>query len=234
MPTTHYSKIRQVVSEEKQFCNDCMVHCYETYVRKYLKNRAKYSYAVVLDDSNFNSTKAIEKCDEGIRVHIAQHDKNELKNMMKKRPKNVTRLLYGDYSILNPPKKVVIDNADFCCGWKKAKNTLIDRLKSADFYADRAIVRLTLCALGSLPLNGTIDDVINDVANDYISAADETKYCVEILNLRQWVKNWDEEHFKTYRFPEKEYGDYGCYTYKPSMFTFMFLLIKKTDNKKHP
>jgi hypothetical protein len=42
----------------------------------------------------------------------------------------------------------VLDNADFCCGWKKAQECMLERLRTI-VYADKAIVRMTFIVRGS-------------------------------------------------------------------------------------
>lgn len=213
MSDAHYSKKRKTGDANKLFCNESVMKCYEKYVN------AHEGDVVLLDDRNFQSTKAMlpQFCE--LNVFIAQHDKEEYKRMCSKQMR--CTLIHDDYSRLNPRKnKVVLDNADFCCGWEKIKHIMFDRLKTPSFYATKAIVRVTVSSRGS-KMNA--DKFANHVLHEYAFAAIDTVYCVKPLTIRQWC---DDQH-SMYGFDQDD-GDATCFTYSPFMTTFIFLLVKLT------
>ena len=212
MSRTHYSKQRKLNDPTKSFCNDSVVRCYERYVGETTGN------VFVLDDAGFGSTNAISKHFPKLNVKIAQHDKNEF-DKMKSAKKRTTFIIHDDYSALDklvPNGSVVIDNADFCCGWVTVRDTILNRLRSK-IYADRAILRLTVSARGS---KKTMDDFTSDIICEMYQACFDTEYSIKPLTIRQWVSgNSLEDH----GFPE-EHMDATSYTYFPSMVTFIFLI----------
>lgn len=215
---THYSKKRISTSTEKKFCNEQMVHCFEKYVNS-------DGIAIVLDDKYYNSTKTIQASKRKLDVYIAQHDENEFNEMMKSRPSNVRKLINDDYSKLTPTrhKKVVIDNADFCCSWVNAKDIMINRLRNPDFYADRAIVRITLCAR-PLPKGKKVDEHMDDIVKEYIDSAFKTEYAVKLLSMNQWIPT--KSSVTAYGFPCEECGDAIGYAYGSNMINMIFVIIK--------
>jgi hypothetical protein len=150
-----------------------------------------------------------------VKVHLAQNDESEYEQMKQIHLENVQDIVHGDYSKLNTLKNVVIDHADFCCGWNKIKQCMFDRLQSPTFYGDRAIIRLTLCYRNS----GTEDDFIDQVMHEYMAASENTRYAVKPLTIKQWC------NYKKNRFNEGN-ANKTVYRYNPNMTVFMFLLIK--------
>lgn len=207
MATVHYSKIRKIDDENKTFCNECVRHCYNKYVNI-------PGNATVLDTRYYNTTKSLLPCNN-VKVHLAQNDESEYEQMKHVHFENVQDIVYGDYSKLNTLKNVVIDHADFCCGWNKIKQCMFDRLQNNTFYGDKAIVRLTLCYRNS----GTEEDFIDQVMEEYMTASENTRYAVKPLSIKQWC-NYKKNGFN------EENARKLVYRYNPSMVVFMFLLIK--------
>jgi hypothetical protein len=154
-----------------------------------------------------------------VDVYLAQNDAQEFNEMTVsecRRPfENVKDIVHGDYSRLNVLKNVVIDHADFCCGWNKVKDCMISRLKNPTFYGDKAIVRLTLCYRNS----GTEEDFITTVNEDMLEATVGTNYVLKELSIGQWC-NYKKNGFT------KENSEKTVYRYNPSMVVFIYLLIK--------
>ena len=248
----HYSKIRRVDDDNKLFCNDAVINCYKKYV---LQNKSptlqQQEMALVLDESHFNSTMSLAELGDPLFliVWIAQHDPAEYTKMIKAKNENailksmVTKLVLGDYDSLWPSRtrqyanKVVIDHADFCCGWTKAKGTMLKRLQDPCFYANRAIVRLTLCARGSIHNNKSIEDFAQQVRDEYASDGSiGTVYSVKPLTLGQWCppSMSPQAFLKKYNFAssssssddDDDAENMTCFTYFPSMVTFIFLVTK--------
>ena len=122
----------------------------------------------------------------------------------------------GDYSILNTTlTNVVIDHADFCCGWNKIKECMFERLRNPNFYSQKAIVRLTLCYRNS----GTENDFVDTVNEEYMNAAKNTIYAVKPLTIRQWCC-YKKNGFNC------ENAAKTVYRYNPSMVCFIFLIMK--------
>ena len=114
------------------------------------------------------------------------------------------------------------DNADYCCHWKNAKNTMINRLQDNDFYADRAIVRITVCAR-PLPKNSTVDEHMEEVINDYVDNSRSTNYIVKPLTMKQWIRKY--ETLVDYSIPQ-ENEDGPAFAYAGNMLTMMFMILK--------
>lgn len=209
MTTVHYSKVRKIDDSDKIFCNECVRNCYNKFVNI-------PGNATVLDTHHYNTTNSLLPCND-VNVYLAQHDKDEFFKMSKNtnRPTNAKKVVHGDYSKLNKLTNVVIDHADFCCGWNKIKQCMFDRLQSTSFYGDKAIVRLTLCYRNS----GTEEDFIDQVMEEYIAASENTRYAIKPLSIKQWC------NYKKHRFNE-ENAKKTVFRYNPSMVVFMFLLIK--------
>lgn len=206
---THYSKQRRLNDPTKSFCNDSLVRCYERYIGE------SHGNVFVLDDAGFGSTNAISKQFPFLNIKIAQNDKNEFDKMKSKK----IFIIHDDYSALDklvPDGSVVIDNADFCCGWVNVRDTILNRLRSK-IYADRAILRLTVSARGS---KKTMDDFTSDILCELYQACFDTEYSIKPLTIRQWVP---DDAVEEYGF-QKEHMNATSYTYFPSMVTFILLI----------
>lgn len=206
MTSVHYSKVRKIDDDNKIFCNACVRNCYKKFVNI-------PGNATVLDTHHYNTTKSLLAYND-VNVYLAQHDDDEFYKMGLNKPVNVKGIEHGDYSKLNYLSNVVIDHADFCCGWNKIKQCMFDRLQSPFFYGDRAIVRLTLCYRNS----GTEDFFIHQVMEEYMAASKNTRYAVKPLTIKQWC------NYKKNRFNE-ENANKTVFRYNPSMVVFMFLLV---------
>lgn len=192
MEKTHYSAKRFENDDNKMFMNDSVISLYKHFVEN--KINCKKKVVVLLDDSFFQSTM---KCDElhgcsNLHILIAQNNEKEylkMKENITKISNIVKRIRFGDYGDLKPHyrsgERVVIDQADFCKSWKSVKHVMLKRLQDPHFYAERAIVRLTVsCRCGKLTVSEYTDQVLNDYVRD---APIDTAYCVKPLSIRQWM-----------------------------------------------
>lgn len=140
-----------------------------------------------------------------------------LKTMKKRKGMTV---IHGDFSELTnrvQPGSVVLDNADFCCGWEKTRECMFERLRS-NVYADKAIVRMTLSARGS---KQSVDDFTNQVLFEYACIGSlNTEYTVKPIILKDWAGDIRKKGFC------EEDTLSPCYTYFPMMTTFIFLVTR--------
>ena len=232
---THYSNVRKADDHLKAFCNESLIRCYKEYVGSPSGN------VLVLDDAKFASTNTITKTFpefKNLDIWIAQHDEKEFIKMDDQLntdshlDKCVSVLIQEDYSALDlhlPEKSVVIDNADFCCGWATVKDTMLNRLAKSKIYANRSILRLTVSARGA---KKTMDDFTSDVICDLYRASFDTEYSIKPLSIRQWCSPGSS----ACSFAEKDKNaclveqfqledlDSTSFTYFPSMVTFIFLI----------
>ena len=140
--------------------------------------------ALVLDAPAFSSTRKLPR---GVCAYVAQHDPTHLREMRKSVPRNVRLLHAGDYSQLDrhvPPRSVGIDHADFCSSWSRARDIMIERLWN-NVYADRAIVRLTVCARNG---GKTDEQTVDEILEDYARGAIGSEYSVVALPVGLWDK----------------------------------------------
>ncbi len=231
----HYSNIRKNDDLYKKFCNDALIKCYKEYIGSMSGN------VLVLDDSKFASTNVITKTFpefENLEIWLAQHDEKEFIKMDDKLntdthlDKCVSVLINDDYFKLDeylPYNSVVIDNADFCCGWSSVKDKLLKRISDSTVYAKKALLRLTVSARGS---KKSMDDFTSDVICDIFQASFDTDYSIKPLTIRQWCcpgsskTNFTNKH-KQICLKEGfqiEDVDSTSFTYFPSMVTFIFLI----------
>ena len=228
----HYSNVRKNDDPYKKFCNEALVHCYKEYIG------LKTGKVLVLDDSRFASTNVITKTFENLEIWLAQHNEKEFMKMddnVNKYPhldKRVSVLIHDDYFKLDeylPDKSVVIDNADFCCGWSSVRDKMLKRISASNIYGNKALLRLTVSARGS---KKNMNDFTSDVICDIFQASFDTSYSIKPLSIRQWCcpgtsgvtftkqqeKLCLEEGFQMQDL------DSTSFTYFPSMVTFIFLI----------
>lgn len=219
---TRYQKSRK--DAEKLACN-------EVVAKLALKHVVVKSDSTILalDDEHFQSTQSVELLET--RVELAQHDKVIYERMKKREPAYASVVL-GDYSMLNCWRNVIVDHADFCCGLDKAIDTLIPRFRLG-VYADKAILRLTVCARGS-----------RDHKNQHLTDAqfyERMELCVNKLvnGTPYWIKPFTLEQIaqEMDNYSQERLG--GCdmtttvYNYGSRMHT-MICLIQKAPEPSPP
>ena len=212
---TRYQKSRQ--DAEKLACNEVVAKL----ALKHVLVKSD-STILALDDEHFQSTQSLELLET--RVELAQHDTVIFKKMKEREPAyaNVT---LGDYSMLNCWRNVIVDHADFCCGLDKAIHTLIPRFRSG-VYADKAILRLTVCARGSR------DDTKKHLTDAKFYERMELSVNKLVNGTPYWIKPFTLEQIaqEMDMYSQENLG--GCdmsttvYTYGSRMHTMICLIHK--------
>ena len=232
----HYSNVRKCDDPNKVFCNESLIRCYKEYVGSLIGN------VLVLDDANFASTNVITKTFlefKNLEIWLAQHNKKEFNEMDDKAnndphlDKCIKVLINDDYFKLDedlPKRSVVIDNADFCCGWSSVKEKLLKRISESNIYADKALLRLTVSARGS---NKSMDDFTSDVICDIYRASFDSVYSIKPLTIRQWCCPGTSKTYPLRGLHKQKILNYGfkiedldstSFTYFPSMVTIIFII----------
>tara|TARA_B100001094_G_scaffold252978_1_gene251212 strand:- start:829 stop:1452 length:624 start_codon:yes stop_codon:yes gene_type:complete len=179
-----------------------------------MKHKVKKKQVVVLDDENFQSSKAMYNMG---RILVTERNLETFKKM-KRTSKKVTVSLKKNLNYKNinaidlDISNIDVDVLDLMGTWKKNKNIFLNRLQNK-MYSDKAIVRLTVCARGEYKSH---DDCVSMVINDLKNL--KCDYSIKPLKLSQWGVQ-----LKTHGI-DPFYKDCECLTTKSNMLNFIFVI----------
>ena len=121
---------------------------------------------------------------------------------------------YGDVPLQTGT--VAIENADYCCTWKIAKDTLLHQLEKK-VYASEAIIRITVSSrMGTVKDDETTDDIIDT----YTKKAVNCGYEATVLPIGCWRVGDDDDDIKR----QRENKSMPAFAYAPRMVNLFFLL----------
>ena len=150
-------------------------------VKKY---RIKTNLATVLDDHHLQSTNT---CKSFKKVIVTQNDQDTYKMIQKQSLHKNTECVFKDYSEVEE-RDINLDHADFCNTWESNRDSVFDRLKNKQ-YANRSILRLTICIRGMTNKFGrrkgmTFDRCIDKITNEL--EQNSNGYSITPLPIKSW------------------------------------------------
>ena len=126
----------------KIWCNQVVIEV----LKKYIIDIPENAKALVLDDFNFQSTTSLWENFPKIQTYISEKDRDVFQLMMTKYSKNIPKSVklieYGDASLLNEEKNIIVDHLDICSGYNKIYEILFERFNN-EIYCNNSVLRIT-------------------------------------------------------------------------------------------
>ena len=180
-----------------------------------IKYKIKNHKAVVLDDHNFQSTKQLYRV---AKIIVTERNKETFELMMQNTmlPEYIkTKLtLYNCSAETLTPylSNIDFDVMDFMGTWSKNKYVFFQRLVN-NCYADKAVVRLTVCARGEcMSHDKCVDLILKDIQSLKCS------YVIKAIPLKNWGIQLKTNGIETI------YRNNVCLTTKSNMLNMIFVL----------